>query len=318
MTVHIACATYNGGRFFEEFLESLRTQTHGDWRLYIRDDASGDATVDIAEAAAARDSRVQLTPAAPGNERLGAARSFLWLVNRLPADATHVMFADQDDVWLPAKIERTLAAMRQAEAELGDALPLLVHTDLTVTDGTLREIHPSFWTYSRIHPEPATLRRIVSHNVTTGATVMMNRALHALIRESPDEVAMHDWWCACVASAFGRVVAVHEPTILYRQHGTNSIGAKDKRLSLSDMPGAILARRHTTSEFRRGLDCAARQAHAFLLRYGPVLSDGDRRFLSAYAKIPERRFLRRKIDLLRFRVLPDQGVLHALGVLIRG
>src|SRR5262249_43646609 len=145
-----------------------------------------------------------------------------------------------------------------------------------------------------------------------------NRALRELLRQPPADVAMHDWWCACVASAFGRVVAVHEPTILYRQHGANSIGARDKRLSLTRLPRAILARRHTTAEFRRGLDKAGRQANAFLLRYGSWLSVADRQFLADYARIPQRQFLRRKIDLLRYRVLPDQGMLHALGVLIRG
>jgi len=318
VTVHIACATYNGAKYLEEFLASLAAQTHEDWRLYVRDDASSDATAAIVWTAASRDSRIELTHAANPETRLGAARSFLWLLDRLPDDAVHVMFADQDDVWKPDKIERTLATMSAAEAELGTQVPLLVHTDLTVADAALREIHRSFWEYSRIHPEPATLRRIVSHNVTTGATMMLNRALRELLRNAPADVAMHDWWSACVAAAFGRVVALHEPTILYRQHGANSIGARDKRLSLTSLPGAILARRHTTGEFRRGLNKAARQANALLQRYGSWLSAGDRQFLTDYARIPERQFLRRKIDLLRFRVLPDQGMLHALGVLLRG
>jgi len=318
VTVHIACATYNGAKYLEDFLKSLAGQTHADWRLYVRDDASSDATAAIVWTAASQDARIELTHVAQPETRLGAARSFLWLVDRLPDEATHVMFADQDDVWKPDKIERTLAAMNAIEAELGRHVPLLVHTDLTVTDAALHEIHPSFWTYSRIHPEPTTLRRMVSHNVTTGATVMFNRALRELLRHAPADVVMHDWWCACVASAFGRIVAVHEPTILYRQHGANSIGARDKRISLTSLPGAILARRHTTEEFRRGLDAAARQAGAFLQRYGSWLTAADQQFLSAYARIPQRQFLRRKIDLLRFRVVPDQGVLHALGVLIRG
>lgn len=318
MTVHIACATYNGANYVEEFLASLAAQTHQDWRLHVRDDASTDATAALVWTAASRDSRIELSHVADADTRLGAARSFLWLLDRVPVDAVHVMFADQDDVWKPDKIERTLAKMNAAEAAFGTHVPLLVHTDLTVTDAELHEIHASFWAYSRIHPEPATLRRIVSHNVTTGATMMLNRSLRELLRNAPTDVAMHDWWCACTAAAFGRVVALHESTILYRQHGANSIGARDKRLSLTRLPRAILARRHTTAEFRRGLDTAARQAGAFLQRYGSWLNAADRQFLAEYARIPQRQFLRRKLDLLRLRVLPDQGMLHALGVLIRG
>ena len=200
----------------------------------------------------------------------------------------------------------------------GERFPLLVHTDLAVTDAALSELHPSFWTYSRIHPEPATLKRMIAHNVTTGATIMMNRALTDLVGSPPDEMAMHDWWCACVAAAFGRVVALNESTVLYRQHGANAVGARDKRVTIAGIPSAILARRGTTAEFRRGLDQTAIQARAFVARYGAALGDADRRFLEAYARIPQRGFVRRKIDLLRFRVLPDQGMLHALGVLLRG
>jgi hypothetical protein len=318
MTVDILCATFNGGEFLRDFLQSLETQSHADWRLWVRDDGSSDDTAGIVRARAGENSRIRLACVAGAGERLGAARSFAWLLEQLPRDATHVMFADQDDVWRPQKIERTLSAMRAAESELGAPTPLLVHTDLAVTDTALTELHPSFWTYSRVHPEPATLRRLIAHNVTTGATIMMNRALTDLVGSPPAEMVMHDWWCACVAAAFGRVIAVNESTVLYRQHGANAVGARDQRLSLAGVPGAILARRGTTAEFRRGLDQTATQARGFLARYGDALSDADRRFLEAYGQIPQRGFMRRKIDLLRYRVLPDHGMLHALGVLLRG
>jgi hypothetical protein len=318
MTVDIACAMFNGGEFVHELLNSLASQTHRDWRLWVRDDGSSDATADVVREWSTRDARIQLLIAACPTEGLGAARSFAWLLDRLPNGATYVMFADQDDVWRPTKIERTLAVMRAAETRLGDDARVLVHTDLTVTDASLHELHPSFWAYSRIHPEPATLRRVITHNPTTGSTIMMNRALTRLIGSPPAEMAMHDWWCACTAAAFGHVVAIPESTVLYRQHSTNAIGARDARIPLSGMPAAVLARRGSTAEFRRGLDKTAAQARAFLDRYRDILEEADRRFLADYSKIPERGFVRRKIDLLRFRVLPDHGMLHALGVLLRG
>src|SRR5262249_34166216 len=102
----------------------------------------------------------------------------------------------------------------------------------------------------------------------------------------------------------------------YRQHGANTVGARDKQLPLQRLPAAILARRSTTAAFRRDLDTTARQARAFLVRYDDALSDADRQFLAAYARIPTRAFVRRKIDLLRFRIHPDHGMLDALGVLL--
>jgi glycosyltransferase involved in cell wall biosynthesis len=318
MRVEIVCATFNGVSFVRDFLRSVEGQSHADWRLWIRDDGSSDETVEIVRERCTRDRRVKLLSVANANDGLGAARSFAWLLERLPDDAGDVMFADQDDVWRPDKIARTLTAMRVAESKFGERVPLLVHTDLTVTDAALRELHPSFWTYSRIRPEPVSLRRVIGHNVATGSTIMMNRALVRRVGVPPADVAMHDWWCVCVAAAFGHVVALHESTILYRQHTTNAVGARDKQLTLRRLPGAILARRNTTAAFRRDLDTTARQAHEFLARYGSDLCDADRRFLAAYARIPTRAFVRRKIDLLRFRIHPDHGMLHALGVLLRG
>lgn len=317
MTIDILCATYNGAAFLPEFLTSLRAQTHTDWRLWVRDDASSDATLATVRRWSDEDPRIQLRYAAKPNERLGAARSFTWLMDDVAARG-YIMFADQDDVWRPDKIERTLAAMRTTESRFGGTVPVLVHTDLTVTDATLRVVHPSFWSYARIHPEPPTLRRLISHNVATGSTIMMNRALRDFVGTPPAEIAMHDWWCACVAATFGHIVTVPSATVLYRQHAANAIGARDNRMTLAETPRAVFARRGTTKEFRRDLGKIALQARAFLDRYGDTLVDEDQRFLAGYARLPERGFVRRKIDLMRFRVLPDRGMLHALGVLIRG
>src|SRR5262249_32908470 len=134
MRVEIACAMFNGARFVRDFLRSIEGQSHADWRLWIRDDGSSDGTVEVVRELCTRDRRVKLLSVADANDGLGAARSFAWLLERLPDDAGHVMFADQDDVWRPDKIERTLAAMRAAETDFGERVPLLVHTDLTVTD----------------------------------------------------------------------------------------------------------------------------------------------------------------------------------------
>lgn len=318
MTIDILCATFNGAQFLPDFRQSLEAQTHSDWRLWVRDDGSTDNTVTVVRDWSQADPRVRLAWAAGQGERLGAARSFGWLLDRTRSDVSYVMFADQDDVWLPQKITQTFAAMRAGEAAYGNSVPLLVHTDLTVTDASLRTVHPSFWTYARIRPEPTTLRRLISHNVTTGSTMMMNQRLTELIGRPPAQMAMHDWWCACVAAAFGRVIALPESTVLYRQHASNAIGAHDNRLSITEVPRAIAARSGTTTEFRRGLNKAAVQADAFLTRYGDVLSGTDRAFLDAYARIPQRGFVRRKLDLLRYRVLPERGLLHTLGVLWRG
>jgi glycosyltransferase involved in cell wall biosynthesis len=314
--VDIICAVLDGASYLPELLESLDAQTHSDWRLWVRDDGSADDSVSLVEAWARKDPRITLLHS--GGPRGGAGRAFAWLLERVPADAAYVMCADQDDVWLPRKIARTLEVMRAEEQRVPQGTPVLVHTDLVVVDAALQPVHPSFWRFSGMTPEPATLRRLVVRNFTTGAAMMLNRALVDRVGEAPADAVFHDWWYALVAAAFGRVVALGEPTILYRQHGANAVGARDSRIRLAALPAAIRSALAERRLFRRGLQQSAAQAGAFLHRYDRELSAEDRGFLREYSLIPERSFMRRKVDLLRLRVLPEQGVLRMLGVVLRG
>lgn len=314
MIVDIVCSLYNGARYLPEFADSLRRQTHTDWRLWMRDDGSTDETARTARLLADADPRMRLLTDATA--RRGVTASFGWLVDQVPSDASFIMFADQDDVWLADKIERTLGAMRRAGGER--AQPMLVHTDLVVVNEALDTIHESFWRFAGIDPTATSMNRIAVRNVVTGATAMINRALRELAAPIPADAVLHDWWCACVAAAFGKVVAVSQPTILYRQHGANTVGARRWDFHFRDLPSALARARDGAAEFRRGLAGTAAQARAMLARYEDRLSDADRRFLAAYAEIPRRSFLRRKIDLLRYRTWPNQGVLRRLAVVLRG
>lgn len=314
MTVDIICSVLDGARYLEEFLASLRAQTHTEWHLWVRDDGSTDATVAIVTAAAAADPRITLLHR--GGPQLGVAGGFGWLLERVPADSAYVMCGDADDVWLPHKIGRTLAAMLKAEARL--PVPTLVHTDLTVVDAHLNAIHKSFWRYSGIDPSRNSLRALIVRNVATAPTVMINRALRELIGATPPEATYQDWWYACVAAAFGRVVAVPESTVLYRQHGANVVGARaGAPVSLRDFPRAAAHALRNTALLREHLAQSAAQAGAFLTRYNDTLIDVDREFLADYAQLPHHPFLRRKLEVIRLRLRPEQGILRNLGVLFR-
>jgi hypothetical protein len=128
---------------------------------------------------------------------------------------------------------------------------------------------------------------------------------------------MHDWWCACVAAAFGRIVCVREATMLYRQHGANVVGARDTTISMRTLGSVISIGFSNMREYRELLRRSAAQAAAFLDRYASRLSEADREFLAAYARIPERGFMRRKVDVVRLRALPGNGELRLIGTLIR-
>lgn len=314
ITVDIIATMFNGEPYVGELVASIQAQTHAAWRLWVRDDGSTDSTRDIVRRVAEADSRVVILES--GGVRLGPAAGFDWLLARVPAESRYVMCADQDDVWLPAKIAITLSAMCAAEEAARG--PVLVHTDLVVVDEALRVIDQSFWRFSGVDPEPVSLRRLMVQNVATGATVMLNRPLRELVGRLPPGAVYHDWWYACVAVAFGRIVAVREPTMLYRQHEANVVGAaRAARPRWYDLPfrvgQALMQTAHLHSEIER----TTRQASAFLHRFEPMLAENDRRFLRAYTRLQEHGLFRRKLEIARLRLRREHGFWRNLGILLR-
>lgn len=246
-TVAIVMGTYNGARFIQEQLDSIIGQTYSDWRLLVRDDGSSDDTTAIIERAAQADPRIERVQDTQGN--LGPALNFsaLCAIARARGFA-YVFFADQDDVWHPDKITRSLTALRTAEAGLTPTVPLLLHTDLAVVDEHRQPIAASLMRYKRLsHVEHDPLRMLLIQNSVTGCTMACNRALLELATPIPATAIMHDWWFALCAATFGEILYLDAPTIDYRQHGRNQIGAR-RRLAF---PNPI--RRDAMHTWRNGL-----------------------------------------------------------------
>jgi len=111
--VSVIMPAYNAGRFLEEAVRSVMTQTVTDWELLILDDGSKDDTAQIAESLAAEDARIRFLP----NERnMGVARTR----NRGfdLCRGQYVALLDSDDVWLPEKLEKQLALAQAAGADI--------------------------------------------------------------------------------------------------------------------------------------------------------------------------------------------------------
>ncbi len=220
--VAILLSGYNGARFLPAQLASLLAQTHRTWCLYWRDDGSADATPALLRAFAAGPAAGRVVELPGPSRRLGATRSFLTLLAALPTlgplpDA--VAFADQDDVWLPEKLARGLAALARQPADA----PTLYCARQTLVGPGLARIGLSF-AIRRPPGFPAAL----TQNIATGCTEMLNPAAVRLIAQSrPPPATLHDWWSyLVVAAAGGRILVDPEPAVLYRQHGGNLVGAR--------------------------------------------------------------------------------------------
>jgi len=226
-TVLILMSTYNGSQYLPEQLESILAQSHQAWTLLIRDDGSSDATRSLIEEFSRRDARIALLRDDAGN--LGAWASFGRLLTAASAaKERYFFFSDQDDVWIQNKIEVQLRALRAAEEKSGERTPVLVHSDLELVDETLRTIHPSFRDFQRVsYDEADPLGTLLIHNAVVGCTAGFNRALLEFAVPLPSG-SPHDWWLALSAAAVGQISQLPEPTVRYRQHGQNAIGAKTR------------------------------------------------------------------------------------------
>ncbi|XKH59408.1 glycosyltransferase family 2 protein [Halomonas sediminis] len=221
--IEILLATWNGERYLKEQLDSLLAQTNTSWQLIAHDDGSSDATLDILHTYQRQyPERIQVLE---DGQRFGnACGNFAHLLKH--AQAPYVMFCDQDDIWLPFKVEVTLNAMQAEEAKC-PSVPILVHTDLQVVDAQGNKLASSFFDAQQLPREYRSLLDAAVLNRVTGCTVMLNQAAIDEGTPIPRQALMHDWWLACrTLQAGGKVVFVNQPTMGYRQHGGNVIGAK--------------------------------------------------------------------------------------------
>lgn len=218
-------ATYNGSAYLDAQIESLQQQTLKDWLLLIRDDGSTDDTIDILGKHTEHDPRIQLLHDDQGN--LGASACFGRLIEEAFArGANYVACCDQDDVWLPRKLEDAVEAMRTLERSQGTHTPLLVHSDLEVVDEQLQTLSDSFMDFENIpRPDNPPLKVLLVQNHVVGCTALFNRALLEIALPIPADVRMHDWWLALCARCFGKLGYMPDAPIRYRQHTANTLGA---------------------------------------------------------------------------------------------
>ena len=294
----ILMTTYNGEQYLAEQIESVLAQSVSDFALYIQDDCSTDNTWCVLQKFAKREhERIILskTEENTGNPKY----NFYSLMSHIRDD--YIMLCDQDDVWLPDKIEKTLTKMRELEEKNGSDTPLLVHTDLVVVDGDLSVISQSFKSAMNANYNRTRLRDQLIQNTLTGCTALYNRALAELIMtQVPAYMVMHDWWLMLVASAFGHIGHIDDATVLYRQHNKNEIGAKDVRTLRYKVNKLINYR-----DMKEAINSTYQQADSLLYYYSNTLSSEQIDLLRIYCRIPTMNKWNRWRTICRLGVLKN-------------
>ena len=276
MQAAVLLATYNGARFLSQQLDSLLAQDWRDYRLYVRDDGSEDATPGILSDYRPRfDGRMHLLPGtAPGTAALGPARQFSLLAaqalahyDRLPGQAFCLAYADQDDLWDPRRLGAGIERLCGLLARHGAGARILVHSELSVIDDLGRTLHPRLSEYQGLRPGRNGLTDLLLQNTVTGCSAVLSAALARACTPVPAEAVMHDWWAALVAAATGHIDYIDRPLVAYRQHGANVFGARPR----ASAGGGLRARAAvlTSPAYSAVVTPLARQG-AYLLEHSPL------------------------------------------------
>lgn len=219
--VLILLSTYNGSNYIEEQLDSIIKQRGVIPRLLVRDDGSSDNTLDILELY--RKSNPDLFEDIIIRQNVGSTTSFSELMrvafemygNRYD----YFSFADQDDSWLPEKLNRAVLKLNG----LDKTKPNMYCSDKIIVDSDLKKIEG-------ICPPPIELTkgRALARNIATGCTMVFNkRALELFVTRKTEFIKIHDHAIFLICSFLGNVVYDEEAFILYRQHGHNQLGGMD-------------------------------------------------------------------------------------------
>ena len=301
--VEILLAVYNGERFLKEQIESILNQSYLDWKLTIYDDGSSDGTESIVYFYLERfKDRIRYIKS---DENLGSAKeAFSKLLSF--SKESYVAFCDHDDVWTRDKLKVSVKEMKRIEGE-NNKVPVLIHTDLVVVDDRLNVVCDSMFKWQNFKFRKKSFRRLLVQNNITGCTVLVNRALLKVCGQIPKEAIMHDWWLGLVAGAFGEISFLKDKTVLYRQHGKNSVGAKNVK-SLK----YIKKRLFNIEQAKKNNEFSYLQAEIFLNRYENIMSDFNIKILKDYIKTKKYKKLKKVYFLLSGRFLKD-GIVRKLG-----
>ncbi len=289
--VNILMSTYNGEKFVAEQIESIQKQTFQEWNLIIRDDGSRDKTVQIVNRFASEDARIKVIEA----KNVGVIQSFYKLVKEATAD--FYFFADQDDYWLPEKLEIILQEAQKHD----NNIPTMYYTDLKIVDKQLKVLSESMIRSQSVHANTELVQELTENTVTGGAS-MIN---HALAEEwqTTDDIIMHDWYLALLATAIGELVYIDKPTHLYRQHDANVLGARTwtKRIKKWLRPNLWF------EKYWWLIESSQKQAQKLLTENLDKLSPSNKELVQAYVALLDMPKEKRRLILNQYQLRKNKN-----------
>lgn len=207
--VAILLSTYNGEKYLREQIDSILAQTYDNFELIVRDDGSRDSTVEIVkEYMEKSDKEITLMV----GKNLGFIKSFFELLKH--SDADYFSFADQDDIWLPNKIELAVNSLNK----LDDTKPNMAFSNVDYYDTEM-----NFMGNGDSKGKKPSFLNSLYECINQGMTMVINKTTRDyIVKNIPEKCFFHDWWTYMICTAFGNVVQDDVVTVKYRRAKTNA------------------------------------------------------------------------------------------------
>lgn len=294
--VSILLATYNGEKYLAEQLDSILNQTYSNLKIYISDDVSSDRTIEILSKYASKyPNKINVINTKKRNG--SATLNFSYLFENVQDDSDYYMFCDQDDVWLPNKVE--LLVDKIEEMEKKGLKNNLVYCDAFVVNENLDEISSSFYKYAKLHYSGEKNKLLITNDVP-GAAMLFDKNLKMVSGKIPKECYVHDFWLMLYATFYGNVEFVDEALYKYRQHSDNVAGSG---IDMSIIGIIDYLKKHNILKiykdvanlYRKQANLQKNTIVSFYERNKNNLKDSDKEMMNAYFSLFKNKSKARKI-----------------------
>lgn len=296
-SVVIFLSTYNGARYLGEQLDSIIRQSHPYWQIAVSDDGSSDESLEILQEYQAQVGSIRFSIKA--GPRQGFSANFISLVTEKSISADFYSFCDQDDIWHEDKLERAVAWLEQIPA----GQPALYCGRTRLVDDHGRHLGES-----PLFSKRPSFSNALVQSLAGGNTMVFNDSARRLLVDAGKlSVVSHDWWIyLLVSGANGHIRYDETPSIDYRQHSGNQIGANS---SVSDR--VLRLRRLFAGHFKQWNDVNIES----LLCCQHLLAEQHRETLLAFAMARKKSLLSRCRGILSSGVY-RQTLLGNLGLIV--
>ena len=268
--VNVLLSTYNGEKYIQQQLDSLFAQTYTNMTIYIRDDGSTDNTLSLIFPYLSRKEKKVILLENESNQNIGYMKSF-WLLLKESGEADYYAFCDQDDVWLPTKVEAGVLGL----SKKNPSIPLLFSSSFEYCDENLNFIGkaPALFT-------PVQLKDVLFYTPAFGFTILFNHALRNIALSTLDLDAIpHDGWCQKIAAAFGEFVYDPTPRAKYRRSSSSVTHAGSDKFH-------YIIKWLQNDIFGNGLEDYYFVITHFYKTYGKYLNSENKKLLSLFTQQP--------------------------------